>query len=141
MSALTTEDCLKHRLLREIPPDREKSKKSLEVAKVRLGEAGNALKAKFFQYAVLAAYMAMFHAARALLYRDGMQEKSHLAVYIYLKEKYADKIPINVLNLLSVHRIERHETLYGLEYTPAQQDASRAIEDAKTFVKEIEKAL
>ena len=32
--------------------------------------------------------MSMFHAARALLYKNWIQEKSHFAMYIYLKEKY-----------------------------------------------------
>jgi len=32
-------------------------------------------------FVILAAYTAMFHAARAVLYKDGIQEKSHYATY------------------------------------------------------------
>jgi uncharacterized protein (UPF0332 family) len=141
METKTIADCMRERLLRKIPPDMEKSRKSIETAKKRLEAAENAVKLRIYPYAILESYAAMFHAARALLYRDGIQEKSHYATYIYLKEKYASKIPANTSNLLNIHRTERHETLYGLEYTPNQTEAQTALEDAKTFTQQIEKTL
>lgn len=119
----------------------EKAKRSLEIARERLKQGDMALKANFFQFAILEAYMAMFHSSRTLLYRDGIQEKSHFAVFIYLKEKYAGKIPVNIINFLNIHRIERHETMYGLEYKPEKDDALRAMSDARVFVNEIERVL
>lgn len=139
MEIKNIEDCFRFRLLRKIKPDEEKTKRSLEISKQRLSEAEKAIKFKIFQYVILESYMAMFHASKALLYRDGIQEKSHFAVFVYLKEKYSDKIPQHILNLLNIHRIERHETMYGLDYKPEEQDALIALEDAKTFVKEIER--
>ena len=139
MEIRNIEDCFKFRLLRKIAPDEEKTKKSLEISKQRLNEAERAIDLKIFQYAILESYMSMFHAARALLYKDGIQEKSHFAIFIYLKEKYSDIIPLHILNFLNVHRIERHEAMYGLEYKPEEQDALVALEDAKAFVKEVEK--
>ena len=139
MEIRNIEDCFKFRLLRKIEPDKEKTKKSLEISKQRLNEAGRAIELKIFQYAILESYMSMFHAARALLYKDGIQEKSHFAIFIYLKEKYSDKIPLHILNFLNIHRIERHEAMYGLEFKPEEQDVLVAVEDAKAFVKEIEK--
>ena len=53
--------------------------------------------------------------ARALLFRDGFREKSHYAIYVYLKEKYSEKIEPKFLNELNLLRIERHEIFYGLE--------------------------
>ena len=137
MEIKNLDDCFKFRLLRRINPDLDKTGRAVEISKERLNEAKNAIKLKIFQFAVLEAYMAMFHAARALLYKDGIQEKSHYAVFIYLKEKYSDKIPIHILNFLNIHRIERHEAMYGLEYKPNEQDALRALEDAESFVKEV----
>ena len=141
MEIRNVEDCFKFRLLREIKPDKDKSKKSMEMAKKRLEEAENALKFKFFNYSILESYMAMFHSARALLYEDGIQEKSHFAIFVYLKEKYSSRMPLNVINFLNIHRIERHETMYGLEYKPNEDDALIALNDGKSFVKEVEKAL
>jgi uncharacterized protein (UPF0332 family) len=141
MEIKTVEDCFKFRLLRKINSDIEKSKKSFEIAQLRLKEAQNTLKLKIYRYVVMESYTAMFHASKALLYKDGVQEKSHFAVYIYLKEKYSDKIPINVINFLNVHRIERHEAFYGLEYQPQEEDALMALKDAESFIQEIGKLL
>ncbi len=132
---------MKFRLLRKTSPDREKTEKSISMARERLKSAEKAVGLEIFNFAVLEAYMAMFHAARALLYKDGIQEKSHYAIYIYLKEKYSSIIPVNVINLLNIHRIERHDAMYGLEYRPEKDDAETALEDAKRFVKEIEMQL
>ena len=139
MEIRNIEDCFRFRLLRKITPDAEKTKRSLEVSKQRLIEADRAIQLKIYDFAILEAYMAMFHASRALLYKDGIQEKSHFAIFIYLKEKYSDIIPLHILNFLNVHRIERHEAMYGLEYKPEEQDALVAVEDAKPLVTEIEK--
>lgn len=141
MEIRNVEDCFRFRLLRKIKVDKEKSKRSLEIAKQRLKEAENAIKLKVFQFAVLESYMAMFHASRALLYRDGIQEKSHFAIYVYLKEKYSDKIPLHIMNFLNIHRTERHEAMYGLEYKPQKEDALTALDDARVFVGEFEKLL
>jgi len=139
MEITNLEDCFKFRLLRYIKPDKEKTKRSIEVSKQRLNEAEIAFKFKIFKYVILESYMAMFHSARALLYKDGIQEKSHFALFIYLKEKYSNKIPLHILNLLNIHRLERHESLYGLDYQPSEEDALISIKDAKDFIKEIEK--
>ena len=141
MEIKNIEDCLKFRLLRKIPPDKEKSRKSIEIAKQMVKTAQEIMKFNIFQHVILEAYMTMFHAARALLYKDGIQEKSHFAIFIYIKEKHSDKIPINIINLLNIHRIERHEALYGLDYKPEKEDAETAIKDAKLFLEEIEKVL
>ena len=134
-------DCFKFRLLRKISPDKDKSNKSLEIAKKRLIQAENALKLKIFSYSILEAYIVMFHSARAILYKEGVQEKSHFAVYIYLKERYSNKIPLPVINFLNIHRTERHEALYGLEYKPNEDDAKTAVKDAKVFIEAVEKIL
>lgn len=141
MEIRNVDDCFRFRLLRKIKPDGEKSKKSLEIAKQKLKKADEAIKLKIYEFAVLESYMAMFHSARALLYGDGVQEKSHFAIYIYLKGKYSNKMPVSIINLLNIHRTERHEVMYGLEYNPQEEDALTALEDAELFVKEIEKIL
>lgn len=141
MDVKTLDDCFKYRLLRKIKPDLEKSKRSLEIAKKRLSGANDAFKLKIFQYVVLESYMTMFHSSRALLYKDGIQEKNHYAIFIYLKEKYSDKIPIYIINFLNIHRTQRHEALYGFDYEPNENDAQRSLSDAKVFLEEINKIL
>lgn len=139
MEIKNVDDCFRFRLLRKIQPDKEKAKKSLEIARKRIVEAEKALKVKIYKFTIMESYASMFHASRALLYTDGIQEKSHFSVYIYLKEKYSDKIPIPIINLLNIHRTERHEAMYGLEYAPEKEDAETALKDANDFLREIEK--
>ncbi|MEK6922726.1 MAG: HEPN domain-containing protein [Nanoarchaeota archaeon] len=141
MEIRNTEDCFRFRLLRKIKPDKTKSQKSLEIAESRFKRAKEALRLNVFDFVILEAYMSMFHAARALLYKDGIQEKSHYAISVYLKEKYSNKIPLPVINFLEIHRTERHEAMYGLEYQPVEKDAELALQDAEIFINEIKKIL
>jgi len=137
----TIEDCLRERVLRKISPDTEKTKKSMSIAKDRLQRAEQLLSTSFFDYVILSAYMSMFHAARAVLYRDGIQEKSHYAIFIYLKEKYGKQVSSAILNLLNIHRTQRHEAMYGVEFTPSKEDAQSAVEDAQLFFETMKKLL
>ena len=50
-------------------------------------------------------------------------------------------VPLPVINLLDIHRTERHEIMYGLEYKPEKGDAELALEDAGIFINEIKKLL
>ena len=50
MEITNLEDCFKFRLLRYIKPDKEKTKRSIEVSKQRLNEAEMAFKFKIFKY-------------------------------------------------------------------------------------------
>ncbi|MEK6844667.1 MAG: HEPN domain-containing protein [Nanoarchaeota archaeon] len=132
-------ECFEKRLLRKISVDLEKSKKSLETAKTKLEEAKRLFESGFFNNSLTNAYTSMFHASRVLLYKDGVQEKSHYAVYIYIKEKYSGKIPLNLINSFNFLRDERHEIFYGFEEKINKNQAERAILDAEEFLAEVEK--
>ena len=73
----TVEDCFRYRLLRKISSDKEKSARSVEVAIERMKRARQAVGFKLWEYVIMEGYMAMFHISRAVLYKDGIQEKSH----------------------------------------------------------------
>ena len=139
MTVRTVQDCFAARILRRISPDPEKSKQSLLIAEKRLSKAHEALTKEFYDFALLEAYTAMFHASRALLYQEGIQEKSHYAVYLYLKEH--QQFPEDIANLLNIHRAERHDVLYGLEYEVTQEDAKTTIKDAISFMNIIKEIL
>ena len=135
------EECFEKRLLRKIKPDMKKAKKSLETSKKKLEEAKKALKLRLFNSCMIMAYTAMFHAARSLLYKDGIQEKSHVCAIIYLKQKYMKELSATLINALNVHRIERHEALYGIEFVVTEDDCRIAIEDAEDLIKRVERLL
>lgn len=132
-------ECFEKRLLKRINPDLEKSKNSLKIAESKLSEAKKLFEAGFFNNSIVSIYTSMFHASRCILYKDGIQEKSHYAIYIYLKEKYSKKITQSSLNSLNLLREERHEILYGIEENMSSEETENSILDAEKFLEEVKK--
>lgn len=132
---MKVEDLFKIRKLRKIVPDFEKAKSSLLIAENKLNQAKELHLAGFFEQSILNAYSSMFHSARALLYRDGVQEKGHFAVYVYLAEEYNDKIPVSLLNSFFNYQNERKDILYGLEKMDLNEEESKdALDCAEEFL-------
>jgi len=126
--------CFKERILRKVPVDLNKVNSSINVAESKLKRATALLESSFFEESILDAYTAMFHSARALLYKDGVQEKSHYAVYIYLKEKYGGEISKVLINVFYNYQKERHNILYGLDFNAGKVDAEEAVFYAGDFI-------
>lgn len=93
------------------------------------------MKHGFYSEAIIAAYTAMFQSARALLFKDGIFEKSHYCVIEYLKEHYVKKhlLPSDYLYAIDLYRTQRHEVLYGLDEI--------SYEKAKKFIRTVSKVI
>jgi uncharacterized protein (UPF0332 family) len=131
--------CFEQRMLRKITPDPKKAKRSLEIAESKLKTAKDAFKKELYGPTIIYGYTSMFHSSRALLYKDGIQEKSHFCLVLYIKEKYSKNIPPYLINSLNSFRKERHETLYGLDFIETKKDAELAIHDAEQLLDTIKK--
>lgn len=139
---MDVKECLEKGLLKKIQPSIEKAKRSIEISKSKLEKAKELLKLKILDMAEVSAYSSMFHAARALLFRDGLKERSHYAVFVYLKEHYSDKIELRFLNELNALRLERHEIFYGFEEPDfSDDDIGKTIKTAEEFIALINKIL
>lgn len=140
---ITLEECWKKGLLKEIKSAEWLVKKSIQTAKARLVDAEQSMLAHVYNGALFFAYASMFHVAKAILFRDGVREKSHKCVVVYLKEKYGKRgiIPLNLIHSLDSYRIERHDIVYGFDFIATKDDAEVAIEDAKEFINVVEKIL
>ena len=134
---------MKEGLLRKIPPSREKTENSIQAAKNWLKEAEGSLAGNAFNSSVLSSYLAMFHSARALLFRDGYREKSHYCVARFLEEKYAKTslLEHKWVELLDHYRELRHSNQYGLAFFVTESEAEKGFHAAKGFVERIEKLL
>jgi uncharacterized protein (UPF0332 family) len=98
---------------------------------------------KIYEGFFVSIYTAMFHAARALLYRDGFKEKSHYAIYIYLCEKYSGKIEEKYITEFNNLRMDRHNLMYSID-TPQDTSELESIETikiVKKFIKIVNKEL
>lgn len=142
-AAFDFKECLKQGLLKEMQPSAENARQSIVTAKGWLGEAERNKGAQAYSSCVLNAYTAMFHAARAVLFRDGFREKSHACVARYLEAKYVRNALLEEswVNLLDRYRDLRHEDQYGIIKGHYDSEAEEAIDTAAGFVKRMEKLL
>ena len=125
--------------MRKIPASEEKALKSMAKADRWLKEARKNLEHDLLDSCLVSSYSAMFHAARALLFRDGFREKSHYCVARYLEEKYVGrkKLPRVVVDLLDRLRNLRHTDLYQLDFFATKEEAEEAIKSAELVIGEI----
>jgi uncharacterized protein (UPF0332 family) len=138
---VNVEKCIAGGLLAKAKPDLEKAQSSLDMAGHKLGLAEKELEHGIYENAVISAYASMFHSARAVLFRDGYKERSHFAIWVYLNEKYSDRIERRYLSELNSLRLERHELMYGLGKNPEvlKSEAESAIRMARGFLGAVRK--
>lgn len=128
--------------LRKDVPDKQKALRSLDTAKEFIKKAEQLITVTILDLALVESYGAMFHCARALLFKDGYKERSHYAVYIYAKEKYGRDIPARFLNELNTLRLDRHDFFYALERKSVDEtEVKSALATAQEFLKIIEKII
>ena len=139
---MRADDCFKKRLLRRTKPDELKVTKALEMAEVKKERAFELFEDDFFEESIVASYTSMFQAARAILFHDGIIEKSHACVVAYLREHYSSKLGQNMINWLDTYRLERHESFYGLEKTTIDEDEAKdAFEKSEKFLESVQQIL
>ena len=133
-------DCFKKRLLGRGKIDMLKVKKALEMSDIKRERAEELFEKCFYEESIVSSYTSMFQAARALLFKDGIFEKSHACVVSYLKEKYITSLGSDCISWLDTYRLERHESFYGLD--PSELDkneAKDALIKSEKFCKSVQK--
>ena len=129
---MNTRDCFREGLLRKDRPSPEIAEKEIAGAERYLEDAKKCLHEGMAEMAVVAVYTSMFHAARALLFRDGIRERSHVCVIAYLGETYpALKQNIRIMDM---YRRNRHNMLYGVEISAMEEDARQGISAAEAMI-------
>jgi uncharacterized protein (UPF0332 family) len=126
-------------LLKKIKPSKQYASKSLEMSLNYIENAKDNLKLKNSNLVIFCCYTAMFHTARAILFRDGIKERSHLCVISYIQETYPQLR--RLANQLDTYRRNRHNTLYALDFFISEDEAKQAIDDAEQFYKKIKEIL
>jgi len=115
--------------------------KELKTAKEDLQAAKNTFQEDGFKWAIIQAYYAVFHAARALLYHKKYREKSHIHLALAIKSFYVDEglLPqeyydnfIQAMNLREMADYKR---------TFSKQGAEKNIQAAEEAIKLSEKLL
>jgi uncharacterized protein (UPF0332 family) len=139
---MRADDCFKKRLLRRTKPDLLKVTKALEMAGLKKERAQDLFENDFFEESIVSSYTSMFHAARALLFREGIIEKSHACVVSYLREHYSSELGQDKINWLDTYRLERHESFYGLEKSSVDEhEVEDALEKSEKFLETIQQII
>ena len=83
---MNIKEALEKELLIKSNPDKDKAIQSVKVAKEKLEEAQKSLEADIYESTIIFSYMAMFHAARSLLFKEGYIEKAHYGILVFLED-------------------------------------------------------
>lgn len=82
--------CLENRKIFPAPPAKLLIRKELSAAEQDLAEAQDRLEKQRYKYAIIDAYYAAFHAARALLYSKGFRERSHYCLSVAIEALFVE---------------------------------------------------
>ena len=135
-------DCFRQGLLRRVEPSLTKSKESISEAREWLSEARKNMAADAYKSAISSLYLAIFHSARAVLFRDGVREKSHYCVGVYL-EKYVEQGVLEEDWVLIYDRMRsvRHTDQYSFQMHPSKEEVESGIDISGKFVNRMETLL
>lgn len=89
-------DCLKRGKIKPFSRGTALVSKELETAITDLARAQKTYKEGDFKWATIQVYYAMFHTARALLYRRNLREHSHFCLIAAMRELYVKTREISV---------------------------------------------
>lgn len=128
-------ECFQKSLLKRTSPDMENAIRSLELSKSNIEDAIENMFIHRYRVVAISSYSAMFHTARAILFRDGIKERSHECIPVYLKEKYPELETL--ANILDSYRRFRHDAIYGLDFVMDEEEAQAALDSAKEFLEKI----
>ncbi len=105
---IDTNECFEKGLLKKDFPSLDLAKKSLKQAEFFLKEAYDMIELSKKELAIISLYNGFFHVARAMLFKDGIKERSHFCVARYIESEYVKK------KLLEAEFLNAFETLMGL---------------------------
>ncbi len=136
------DDCFERGLLRKVEPSRIKSEQSLLQAREWLSEAEKNLEAEAYRSALSSAYLAVFHSARTILFRDGVREKSHYCIGLYLQRYVEEGVleeewPMLFDRIRSVRRADQ----YSFQARPTDGEVSAGLDLAERFINRMERLL
>ncbi|CAJ36790.1 HEPN domain-containing protein [Methanocella arvoryzae] len=131
----TLDDCYK-KGLKLIDSDAVSARNCLISAASHLDDAEASFNIKRYRLTLTSSYEAMFHAAKALLFMDGVKEHSHICVPVYLREAHPDLE--EYANTLDAYRLFREKATYGFGVNVSGIEAKAALENAKLIIEKIQ---
>lgn len=137
------EECFKEGLLKRIKPNMKYAEQSIKQAEHFLEECDTLIDKDIRDMAFIALYNASFHAARAILFRDGIKERSHYCVSKYIEEKYAEKeiITLQQAVVLDSLRERRNDIQYSLKPLEMEEDLHEIYNEVLAFIERVKEII
>ena len=108
------------------------------MASLKIERSAELIESDFYEESIVSSYTSMFHSARALLFKDGITERSHACVITYLSKEYGQSLGQDRISWIDTYRLERHESFYGLEASGMDKYGSKdALNKAEKFLESI----
>jgi uncharacterized protein (UPF0332 family) len=114
--------------------NKELVERTFEMAVSDLSEAEISYSQESYVWAMVQVYTSMLNLARAVLFNDGIREKSHICTVLYLR-RYHSKHYGDLIEKLDILRRERHLTLYDSREHVTAKKVKERIGWCKDFLK------
>ena len=140
---LSCKDCFEKGLLKKDIVQKDLAKKSVKQSEFFLGETQDLIEINKNQMAVISLYNAFFHISRALLYNEGVKERSHYCIARYIEEEYVNKEKLNVkfLNAYESMMSVRHNVQYSTEIIEIDLDFNEFIDICHEYINKVSELL
>ena len=137
------DECFEKGLLKRITKSKSLALQDISQAEFFLNEAFDLINIKKEEMASIAMYNAIFHAARALLYFDGIKEKSHYCLQKYIEEKYEKKglLTPDDLSLFDLLRGIRQEVQYNVTRVKFEQNLAELYDKTENVIEKIKRII
>jgi len=137
---MNIEECIENGFLMKIKPSKDLVEKELQEAEYDFGKAKLTFEEEDHKWSIVKSYYAMFHAARALLFRMGLREKKHFAIISVLEDlNKRGKLELKYINDFTSALYSREDADYHYKYS--EEIAEHELEIAEEFIARIKKLL
>ena len=133
---IDTEECFEKKLLKKDNADIGLAKKSIKQAEFFLGEASDLINLEKKEISVMSLYNAYFHTSRALLFKDGIKERSHYCLARYIESEYVKKKRLSekFLNTFENLMNLRKNIQYSTEKAMIDEDLDESCNICEEFI-------
>ncbi|MFH0737421.1 MAG: HEPN domain-containing protein [Candidatus Micrarchaeota archaeon] len=138
---IDVEECFAKGMLRKTLPSKEQALMSLGKAASALEDAKANFAEKRFDATIILAYMSLLCASKAVLFNDGVREKSHICIARYLESAHRDIFDSKSIRLFDSFREERHEVQYSASFRASELQAKEILDFAGAFLEKAEKVV
>ena len=136
-------ECFEKGLLKKTRKEPDLALKDLKKAEFFLNETNDLIEINKSVIAALSLYNSYFHCARALLFKNGIKERSHYCIAKYIEEEYVktNMIESKFLNAFETIMSVRHNAQYSTEEIEIEEDLIELYTLCEEFILVVQKIL